>query len=62
MTTLSWHQRRAAGLHQLPWDVVGYTTHGTIVCAQCGARPMTPVFRDQTDGTETCDLCGEGLA
>jgi len=64
--TLSWHQQRAAGMHALPYDVVGYTFDGTILCAACAGKHgldgnTTAIFRDQVDGTEICDSCRDRI-
>jgi hypothetical protein len=64
MTYLSWHQQRAAGMHALPYDVVGYTNEGAILCPACAERvgiEETPILRDQADGTEVCDACHAAL-
>jgi hypothetical protein len=38
---MSWHQARAAGLHALPYDVVGYTYRADVWCGPCVVRALT---------------------
>jgi hypothetical protein len=33
--SMSWHQQRAAGMHGLPDDVVGYTYNADLYCHDC---------------------------
>jgi hypothetical protein len=44
MSTLSWHQQRAAGWHALPYDVVGYVFRADTYCPACtvAALPTGP--------------------
>lgn len=61
--TLSWHQQRAAGMHAMPYDIVGHVGDAALLCLTCAKRAEVdnPVFRDQADGTEVCDICHERL-
>lgn len=60
--TYTWHQARAAGLHALPYDTVGYTVGGTLYCLDHDIpdADTQPVFREQVSD-DTCDVCGEYL-
>lgn len=38
---LSWHQQRAAGMHALPDDIVGYTFRAATYCPRCIIGQLT---------------------
>lgn len=60
---MSWHQQRAAGMHALPYDVVGYSWHGSIYCPAClverliRAEIASPGARDMIAGEVIDQIC-----
>src|SRR5215469_4026795 len=38
MSKLSWHQQRAAGMHAMPYDIVGYAYKADEYCPDCILR------------------------
>jgi hypothetical protein len=37
---LSWHQQRAAGMHRMPDDIVGYSYRAANYCPNCTLRVL----------------------
>jgi len=43
VSNLSWHQQRAAGLHRMPDDIVGYSYRAGLYCPECCTTAMLTV-------------------
>jgi hypothetical protein len=55
MTELSWHQARAAGLHALPYDIMGYAYRADLYCPGCIVGLLTTNPGNTGHGTVPAD-------